>query len=379
MNENEKACPDCAETIKKSALVCKHCGYRFSGPAGEGAANSDGDTLKVKFLRQASWYGILVKLSLYADQAKLGTIGAGQELEVTLNPTVQSVHGQLQGIPMEPLPVEQLKDGDTVFIRSKATAFNFVSLSKIPLEFEILPTGTLVDAGSKSDKIRKLLKVSTAAVFLLIATMALVKEGWRFSGYDTKEQMEAAEAGGFSDKDAFLAAQTAGINTFGEWEQFSVEMSEAGFDDVSKFIAFREKETAKKEAAERLAREEDRRNELIEKALFYWSCSMAFGVMNSIDLALNRASESNVEAMKISLQVAVGHLVLAGKTKEDAPKFWDENFNRVPIVAQFKEATDKREVLRTAQLAVQHSAKCAEKFQERDADLVYVMQNPISQ
>jgi hypothetical protein len=29
MKLNEKKCPDCAETIKKDALVCKHCGRRF--------------------------------------------------------------------------------------------------------------------------------------------------------------------------------------------------------------------------------------------------------------------------------------------------------------------------------------------------------------
>lgn len=37
---DEKACPDCAETIKAAALVCKHCGARFNG--GD-ANNSAGD------------------------------------------------------------------------------------------------------------------------------------------------------------------------------------------------------------------------------------------------------------------------------------------------------------------------------------------------
>lgn len=30
MKANEKACPRCAEVIKKDALVCKHCGHEFS-------------------------------------------------------------------------------------------------------------------------------------------------------------------------------------------------------------------------------------------------------------------------------------------------------------------------------------------------------------
>jgi hypothetical protein len=31
-----KQCPDCAETIKAEARVCKHCGFRFEEPAGVG-------------------------------------------------------------------------------------------------------------------------------------------------------------------------------------------------------------------------------------------------------------------------------------------------------------------------------------------------------
>ena len=38
MPTDTKECPDCAETIKAKAKVCKHCGYRFEGVAEQLAA-----------------------------------------------------------------------------------------------------------------------------------------------------------------------------------------------------------------------------------------------------------------------------------------------------------------------------------------------------
>lgn len=32
-----KTCPDCAETVRGAALVCKHCGHRFSATPGDAA------------------------------------------------------------------------------------------------------------------------------------------------------------------------------------------------------------------------------------------------------------------------------------------------------------------------------------------------------
>lgn len=40
MNADERTCPECAETIKKAAAVCKHCGHRFrSASASDGPRN----------------------------------------------------------------------------------------------------------------------------------------------------------------------------------------------------------------------------------------------------------------------------------------------------------------------------------------------------
>lgn len=112
MSENEKICPDCAETIKQAAQICKHCGYRFSHLATEDTApvkeapsiqvptNEGRGPITVNFVRQANWYAILAKLTLYADDVELGKIGAGEELAVTLPNGAQYVYGEMQGFPM---------------------------------------------------------------------------------------------------------------------------------------------------------------------------------------------------------------------------------------------------------------------------------------
>jgi len=86
---------------------------------------------------------------------------------------------------------------------------------------------------------RQIVTAFSIGILLIVASIAWVKEGWRLSGYDTEEQMQTAEAAGFSDKETFLAAQAAGISTAGDWEKFSTDMAKAGFDDASEFIAFR--------------------------------------------------------------------------------------------------------------------------------------------
>ncbi len=35
MNDDEKVCPECAETIKAAAKVCKHCGHRLPAPTSD--------------------------------------------------------------------------------------------------------------------------------------------------------------------------------------------------------------------------------------------------------------------------------------------------------------------------------------------------------
>ena len=37
-NVTEKVCPDCAETVKGEARVCRFCGYRFDGAATDAQA-----------------------------------------------------------------------------------------------------------------------------------------------------------------------------------------------------------------------------------------------------------------------------------------------------------------------------------------------------
>lgn len=164
MNENEKSCPDCAETVKKAARVCRHCGHRFLAPAAEDA------------------------------------------------------------VPEVPSTPAAANAG------------------------EIVPPDTVVDGGSVSKKSIAIGIAITIVIWAMFASKIWREEGWRLSGYDTEEQMEAAESGGFTDKETFLAAQAAGISSAEEWSDFSALMSENGFDDASEFIAWRENKRAEREA-----------------------------------------------------------------------------------------------------------------------------------
>jgi hypothetical protein len=37
LEADEKTCPDCAETIRREAKVCRHCGFRFDGSVPQAA------------------------------------------------------------------------------------------------------------------------------------------------------------------------------------------------------------------------------------------------------------------------------------------------------------------------------------------------------
>ena len=79
--------------------------------------------------------------------------------------------------------------------------------------------------------------VLIASVFIFsVILIAWVKEGYRLSGYDTKAQMEAAEIGGFSDKETFLAAKKVEISTAEEWKRFLADMQKAVFGEPEDFL-----------------------------------------------------------------------------------------------------------------------------------------------
>lgn len=142
----------------------------------------------------------------------------------------------------------------------------------------------------------------TAAICVMVASIAWIKEGWRLSGYDTEEQMEAAEAGGFPNKETFLAAQAAGIHTAGEWNKFLSDMSEAGFDNSSEFVAFRERERAKKEEAERIAREMAQKN----------SCAYNWEKCADNKELINEYKKWDSESVEVQCQLTINKLARFG-------------------------------------------------------------------
>jgi hypothetical protein len=327
----------------------------------------------VKFVRQASWYALFVRLTLYADDIEIGKIGAGEELELPLPPNAQALFGEMQGVPMPAMPIELINDGDTVFIRSTASGLNFLSFFNLPLEFAIAQPGDVLDIGSKADKIRSILKASALGAFLIIASIAWVKEGWRLSGYETEVQMKSAEAGGFPNKDVFLAAQAAGISTFQEWEKLKSAALRAGFNDVNAFIEVRDREIEEKkqkEEAERIARAEKARNEeLIAKGRYWHSCAVAFGAIGAVSIGAGKDGTDAVSAMKLANRVAIGHLVLAGKTEAEAKALLDKAVLTDPRVAPILRAADRGDALSAARIAVEQIQDCNARATASDPDI----------
>ena len=375
MNENDKVCPDCAETIRQAARVCKHCGYRFLRPATDDTApvkeapstqvpaNEGRGPITVNFIRQHMWVRLGDRLTIYADDIEIGEIGGGEEQEIVLPASSRfidiKIRQSLTPLTVQVLPVDQVKDGDTILIKSTATMRDFFSHEL--LEFEIVQPDTVVEVGTS--KWPALLAAVAAAFFLTFAAVALVKEGPRLiKGYDSNKQMEAAEAGGFSDKETFLAAQAAGISTAGDWGKFSTDMAKAGFDDAAEFMAFREQEKAKKEEAGRLAREAERRNELLREEGQYWmSCSAA--MMGGAAVLIGRGidANSNVQSAKMFHKLAVGYFALTGVNENEAKKILDDNLMNDPNMVQIQKFSEMKDLNSASEILINVSKRCFEK------------------
>jgi hypothetical protein len=69
MNDDETTCPQCAETIKAAAKVCKHCGYRIDGTdiAAEPNANKPQPTGPLHApIQFKPWYAVAAVAGLIA-------------------------------------------------------------------------------------------------------------------------------------------------------------------------------------------------------------------------------------------------------------------------------------------------------------------------
>ncbi len=73
MNGNDVACPECAETIKAAAKVCKHCGYRIDAEllSSPGLAAELTDTLVHRPIQFKAWH------ALAGVAATIAVVGGG--------------------------------------------------------------------------------------------------------------------------------------------------------------------------------------------------------------------------------------------------------------------------------------------------------------
>ncbi|WPZ03081.1 zinc ribbon domain-containing protein [Blastomonas marina] len=66
MESDERKCPECAETIKKDAAVCKHCGHRFRSPNPSDGPRTEGEKKVAKYSRIGCAGVVVAVIGLFA-------------------------------------------------------------------------------------------------------------------------------------------------------------------------------------------------------------------------------------------------------------------------------------------------------------------------
>jgi hypothetical protein len=196
---------------------------------------------KVKITREASWFGLLEDLDLYAEGEEfleLGHLAGGTTIEVTLPENAKYIWGEIYGIPTPKLSLSSLKSGGAIVIQSNATLSNSFSRSELPLALRAVQPNDVVNVGSRKEKILKGASVVIAIIFTMIAVIAVIKESWRLTDFDSRAQYEKATGSGFSDKATYLLAQELGIESQEEWGVLQAEMTANGFSDMRDYRAY---------------------------------------------------------------------------------------------------------------------------------------------
>jgi hypothetical protein len=115
-----------------------------------------------------------------------------------------------------------------------------------------------------------------------------------------------------------------------------------------------------------------RRSELMEKSQLWNSCSYAFGVLAAIDHAIGNDTTANVQALTLMHEIAVGHLVLTGKSGKEAKAILQSRITDSKI-SRFDYVAKNNGPLAWQRMAQDHSANCVAKLQNPDYDLAYVI------
>ena len=93
--------------------------------------------LSIHVVRNKGWYGLARTAQIMADDTEIGRVKCGATASVQIPDNTENLYAKMDWGWSEPFPVDDLKDGQTIYMNAWFT-FN-IGLSPIPVALEFEP------------------------------------------------------------------------------------------------------------------------------------------------------------------------------------------------------------------------------------------------